>query len=103
MFATLPSRSRAALTAFALLLPVVAVVSLGPAVLDSVDRLSAETLYCAGLSSLLVMMGAAALLALPRSEAEIGAAVSTLRRLAELPAHALPHGGVAVGRRPASA
>lgn len=103
MFATLPSRSRAAVTAFALLLPILGLISAGPSLIDGVDRLTAETLYTAGLSSLLVLLGAAGLLALPRTDAEIGAAAVAVQQLARASTGALPGRAGAVVGRPASA
>lgn len=90
MFATLLARTRVHSFAIALLLPIGALVSLGPAVLREVNSLSAESVYCFGLSGLLGLLGACALLALPRSSDEIGVVVGTAQRLVGAAGRASP-------------
>ena len=79
MFATLLARLPFPSLAITLVWPILALLVVGPAALQAVDSLSAETLYCGGMSTLLVLMGACALLALPRSDDDVRAVMGTLR------------------------
>jgi hypothetical protein len=81
MFTTLPSRIHATLAASVLLVPIFALLVLGPSLCGLVDQQTAEAVYTTGLSSLLVMVGAAGMLSLPRTDAEIEATAEGFRAL----------------------
>jgi hypothetical protein len=83
MFTKLPSRIHATLAASVLLVPIFALFVLGPSLRGLVDQLTAEAVYTTGLSSLLVLVGAAGMLSLPRTDAEIDAVASALHQLEE--------------------
>ena len=83
MFATLLARLPFPSLAITLVWPILGLLAVGPAALQAVDSLSAETLYCGGMSTLLVLMGACALLALPRTDDDIHAVMGTLRLIGQ--------------------
>jgi hypothetical protein len=83
MFTKLPSRIQATIAASVLLVPIFVLFLLGPTLWGLVDQLTAEAVYTTGLSSLLVLAGAAGILSLPRTDAEINAVAGALRELEE--------------------
>lgn len=97
MFATLLARTRVHSVAIALLMPIAALISFGPAVLREVNSLSAETVYCLGLSGLLSLLGACALLSLPRTADDIGAVMGTVQVFARSASRTLHLGSPAQG------
>ncbi len=102
MFATLPSRIHATFAASLLLVPIFGLFVLGPTLWGLVDQLTAEAVYTTGLSSLLGMVGAAGMLSLPRTDAEIDAVAGALHQLALRVLAPLRTGAALRMRRPAS-